>query len=374
MKSPKQSTKESMMEAAAGLTGKTDLSKTEPVQPVVSQTVTPAAPIIPPAKAPAATIEEIPVVKTPVVNAPLIVKSPLGEQVYGGTPIEQIKLTNFEDVKNFARDFAGVELKEVNDFVPLLNQLKEAQTKAAEADQYKQLIEAQTSILNNLPPDVSLIMNAAIQGEDYKTVINKLQRKTVMDYDKPFESQDPVKVVNFYTGKQHTKESFDALDETVKDTLLDAVKLKFENDRSELSNLEVNTKKATEERQKKFLASVESSIAKMVLSNPNMGKTEISRVKQIMLGGIADVLFTKDKTYTPEAAQRIAMMEYGEAAITAQSETIGQLVAKMSNQAVSDEQAKILLRSDKPQQHSAPVSGNAISAAVEQATGFLKKK
>jgi hypothetical protein len=365
MKSPKQSSRESMVEAAAGLTGKTDLSK--PIQPQV----TPVEPVQPAAQ-PAATTEQTPV--TPVVNAPITVKSPLGEQVYGGTPIEQIKLTSFEDVQNFARDFAGVELKEVNDFVPLLNQLKEAQTKAAEADQYKQLIEAQTSILNNLPPDVSLILNAAIQGEDYKTVINKLQRKTVMDYDKPFESQDPVKVVNFYTGKQHSKESFEALDEAVKDTLLDAVKLKFESDKSELSNLEVNTKKAKEERQKKFLASVESSIAKMVLSNPTMGKTEISRVKQIMLGGIADVLFTKDKTYTPEAAQRIAMMEYGEAAITAQSETIGQLVAKMSNQAVSDEQAKILMRSDRPQQHSAPVSGNAISAAVEQATSFLKKK
>jgi hypothetical protein len=365
---PKKSkeSKGSMLQAAAGLTGKTDLNK--PVEPKVAP-VEPVQPTAQPAvEPPVATTE-----KSAVVNAPITVKSPLGEQVYGGTPVKDVVLTSFTDVQNFARDYAGLELKEVKDLVPVFHQLKEAKEKAAEADQYKQLVEAQTSILNNLPPDVSLIMNAAIQGEDYKTVIQKLQRKSVMDYEKSFESQDPVRVVNFYTGKQHTKESFDALDETVKDTLLDAVKLKFESDKSELSNLEVNTKKATEERQKKFLASVESSIAKMVLSNPTMGKTEINRVKQIMLGGIADVLFTKDKTYTPEAAQRIAMMEYGEAAITAQSQTIGELVARMSNQAVSDEQAKILLRSDKPQQHAAPTGGNVIAQLVEQQTSFLKK-
>jgi hypothetical protein len=373
MRSPKQSTTESMMEAAAGLTGKADLNKpvqpvvapVEPVQPKVSQVVTPPA-----AAEPAAPTTE----KSPVVNAPVTVKSPLGEQVYGGTPVKDIVLTSFEDVKNFAKDYAGLELKDVKDLVPVFHQLKEAKEKAAEADQYKQLIEAQTSILNNLPPDVSLIMNAAIQGEDYKTVIQKLQRKSVMDYEKSFESQDPVKVVNFYTGKQHTKESFDALDETVKDTLLDAVKLKYDSDRNELSNLEVNTKKATEERQKKFLASVEFSIAKMVSSNPGMGRAEIDHVRQVMLGGISDVLFTKDRTYSPEAAEKLAMMEYGKAAITAQSETIGQLVAKMSGQAVSDETARILQRSDKPQQHNAPTGGNAISAAVEQATSFLKKK
>lgn len=375
-KKARQSDKESMLQAAAGITGKADLTKTEPVQPKVSQTVTPPAATEPAATTgymvaeptPASTTE-----KSPVVNSPITVKSPLGDVTYGGTPIKDVVLTNFADVQNFAKDYAGIELKDVKDLVPVFHQLKEAQEKAKEADQLKQIVETYTSTLNNLPPDVALIMNAAIQGEDHQAVINKLQRKTVMDYNKPFESQDPVKVVNFYTNKQHTKESFEALDEAVKDTLLDAIKLKFDTDRAELSNFEVNTKKATEERQKKFSASVESSIAKMVLSNPTMGRAEIDRVRQIMLGGIADVLFTKDKTYAPEAAERIALMEYGKAAITAQSQTIGELVARMTNQAVSDETAKILGRSDKPQQHGVPVGGNAIQAAVEKATSFLKK-
>jgi|WetSurSiteA1Bulk_404760.scaffolds.fasta_scaffold05562_2 hypothetical protein len=369
---PKKSTKESILAGAAGIAGKADLSKIGTVQPVVAP-VDPVQPSAQPTAQPATT-EQKPVVQAPVVNAPVTVKSPLGEQVYGGMPVKDIVLTSFTDVQNFARDYAGLELKEVKDLVPVFHQLKEAQEKAKEADQFKQIIETQTSILNNLPPDVALIMNAAIQGEDYKTVIQKLQRKTTLDYEKPFESQDPVRMVNLYTNKSHTKETFDALDETVKDTLLDAVKLKFDTDRNDLVNFEANTKKATEERQKRFSASVESSIAKMILSNPTMGKAEIDRVRQIMLYGIGDVLFTKEKTYSPDAAEKVALMEYGKAAITAQSQTIGELVARMSNQAVSDETAKLLMKSDKPQQHAAPTGTNIISQLVEQATSFVKKK
>jgi hypothetical protein len=346
-----------MKDAADGLIGKAEI-KITPEAAVVS-----AAPVV-----------ADPVIQGPVLGAPVIVKSPLGDQVYGGTPLKDVVLASFTDVQNFAKDYMGLEIKEVKDFVPLFAQFKTAKEQASQATELQKLVDGYSSTLDNLPSDVSLILGAAMQGEDYKPILQKMVQKTVIDYQKPFEAHDPVKLVNHYTGKAYTKETFDALDETAKSALSDSVKLKFDTDRTELLNFETNTKKATEQKQEKFLASVESSISAMLTSNPQMGKAAVDRVRQVMRYGIADVLFTKDKTYVPDAAEKIAFMEFGKETVAAQAQTIGDIVKKIQNQSASDVTEKILLRSDLPPIQGGGRSNNLIAAAVEEATSFLPKR
>jgi hypothetical protein len=351
---------ESMIAGAGGLTGG---------KPIVA-----AAPVV--AAAPAATAAPAAVVEPtpgPAIK-PIIVRTPLGDQVYGGVPVSSVKLSSFADVQAFAKDFAGVDIKDVQDFVPILTELKIAKEQADINAQLHKTVGDLTSTLDNLPKDVSLILTTAIQGGDYASVINNFQKRAVLNFDEPFNSQDPVKLVNHYTGKQYTKEAFDALEVTTKDALTDSVKLKFEAERNELLNFETNTKKATEEKQTKFRASVDASIAAWLTSNPHVGKAEVDRVRNRMLYGLTDVLFTNEKTYKPEAAEKVAMMEYGKATIAAQAETIGDIVKQISNKSDSQAVERILLKSDKP-----PVAGggrdnNLIAAEVAKATSWLKPK
>jgi hypothetical protein len=355
----------------SALAGAKGLIKEDPKAPVV------AAPAASAAQAPATAPVTAPATSTAApVNPAIVINTPLGTQTYGGAPIESVKLTSFDDVQKFAKEYAGVELKEVQDFVPLLANLKQSKEQAAKAAELQKQVETFTSTVENLPKEVSLILNAAISGGDYMAVITNLNKKAALAFDKPFESQDQLKLVEYYTGKPLTKESFDALDETTRDFLTTSVKLKYDTDRESVLNFETNTKKATEERQTKFLASVEASINAMLASNPNMDKTAVAEVKKTMLYGLSEELFAKDKTYVPEAAEKIAMLKYGKQTIAAQTQTIGDIVKRITNESVSKATEKILLKSDAPIMTSGAAVGdnNLIAAEVARATNWLPNK
>jgi hypothetical protein len=96
-----------MVDAAAGLIS--PKASKEVIAGAPAASVTPA---VDDAAAAAAKVKD-------VVAAPLVIKSPLGDQVFGGVPVSEVKLTSFADVSAFAKDYAGVEIKTVQDFVPV---------------------------------------------------------------------------------------------------------------------------------------------------------------------------------------------------------------------------------------------------------------
>lgn len=311
-----------------------------------------------------------------VVAAPVVVKSPLGDQVYGGTPVSEIKLTSFEDVAAFAKDYAGVELKTVQDFVPVFGQLKELQKSAAEAVSLQKTVDTYKSTLDNLPKDVSLILNAAIQGVDHMPIIQKLQQKALFDFEKPITAHDEVDLINHYTGKTYTKETLDKLEPDAQEALMDVVKLKYKVDQDDYANLKVNTQSAIDNRQKAFRASVESSIAQMLVSNPKVDKTTVERVRQIMMNDLGESLFTKERTYLPDAAEKIAYMTFGKQIVTAQAQTIGDLVKKIRAEGESSATEKLLMRSDQPplRGSGAPGDKNVLRTIVDKETSFIHAK
>jgi hypothetical protein len=314
-------------------------------------------------------------VKVPEKINPVVVKTPLGEQVFGGTPVESVQLKSFEDVVAFAKDYAGVEIKDVQDFVTVFNNLKDLRKQAEDLPRLQKTVDTYRSTLDNLPKEVSLILNAAIQGEDHMPIIRKLQQKDVFDFTKPFDAHDPLEVVNHYTKKQYTQETLDALPPEAQEALMDVSKLRYKSDQDDFMNMQSNVKKATEERQNKFQASVESSISQMLVNNPGMGKEAVERVRQIMSYGLSDALFTKDRTYLPDAAEKLAFLEFGKQIVNAQKQTIGDLVAKIRSEAEGKTTERILLRSDKPVLKGGGLQDkNFVQAAVEKETAFLKAK
>jgi hypothetical protein len=335
-------------------------------------TAAPTAPAIAMA-APAATTAPAGTVTAPIIN-PIVVNTPLGQQTYGGTPMAQVELKTFQDVQKFTKDYLGEELKEVKDFVPFLAKVKTLQEQAGQVAELQKVVDNYKSNLESLPPEVVTILDAAVNNGDYKAVINNFQKKSALDYSKPFSSQDPIALANLYTSKQYTKETFDALDESSRSALSDSVKMKFDADRTEVLNFENNNKIAIQQKQKAFSDSIDTSISKFLSSNPHVDKAAVTEIKKVMQYGLSDSLFTKDKTYAPDAAEKIAMMLYGKQTIAAQAETIGDIVKKMTGAGVTQETERILLRSDKPQTQQGAPATNVHAQMVKEATSWLPNR
>jgi hypothetical protein len=358
---PKEST--NMQDAAEGLMGTPKVATQTAQAPVNSPTPTStAAPVVAASATPA-----------PTVN-PIVVKSAFGDQIYGGVPVEQVDLKTFQDVQKFAKEFIGADIKEVKDFVPLFTQVKDWQSKATQTAELQKVVDNYRASIESLPKEVVLILDTAIQNGDYKAVITNLQKKSALDYTKAFSDQDLIHLANLYTSKSYTKETFDALEESSRSALTDSVRMKFDAERTEVLNFENNHKIATDQKLKSFQTSVDASISALVASNPGMDKAAIAEIKKAMQYGLSDVLYTKDKTYAPDAAEKVAMMLYGKQTITAQRETIGDIVKKISAQSETQVTERILLRSDRPTVSTGAPSDNLIAQMVAKATDFLPQK
>jgi len=92
-----------------------------------------------------------------------------------------------------------------------------------------------------------------------------------------------------------------------------------------------------------------------------------------MNGELHGTLFTQENTYRPEAAERLAMQEYGAETILAQSHTISDLVTKHTAAGKSLATEQILQRSDQRTLTGAGVApgDNAVAEEVKRATNFM---
>jgi len=309
-------------------------------------------------------------------NAPIVVKSPLGDQVFGVPPATEVKLSSFADIAAYAKDVLGEEIKDIQDFATFFPKIKEMRDAAAKFENTEKELNTYKNAINNLPPDVSLILTAALQGQDHMPIIQKLTQKAVVDFDKPFASHDTLNLINHYTGKGFTKETFDTLDPSVQEALKSVAEVKYKADQDEYGSIKSNVKSAAEVRQKTFQASVDSSIAQMMANNPKMDKASIERVRQIMTSGLASSLFTSDKTYLPDAAEKIAYLEFGKQIVAEQVKTIGDIVSQIRSQTESETIENIVMKSDKPiiTGGSGNISKNVLDAEVKKATGFLNAR
>jgi hypothetical protein len=308
--------------------------------------------------------------------APVVVKSPLGDQVFGVPAATEVKLSSFADIAAYAKDVLGEEIKDIQDFATFFPKIKEMRDAAAKFENTEKELNTYKNAINNLPPDVSLILTAALQGQDHMPIIQKLTQKAVVDFDKPFASHDTLNLINHYTGKGFTKETFDTLDPSVQEALKSVAEVKYKADQDEYGSIKSNVKSAAEVRQKTFQASVDSSIAQMMANNPKMDKASIERVRQIMTSGLASSLFTSDKTYLPDAAEKIAYLEFGKQIVAEQAKTIGDIVSQIRSQTESETIENIVMKSDKPiiTGGSGNISKNVLDAEVKKATGFLNAR
>jgi len=309
----------------------------------------------------------------PKVVEPIVVETPLGKKVFGEPSPQDIKIEKLEDIQKIAETY-GLNLENPEKIVDFLKEYKDVkekivdlQNKASQLDNYNRIIDA-------LPADVKAVLNAALIGQDYKTVVRKIVESERMDYSKPFEQHNVREIVNMFSPRKYTKAEYDELDESVRQSLEEAAKIRYETERQNYLNQIQAINQESIRRQQAFEQSVEQSLAYLKANNPGIGEAQLRRVREIMTQDLHASLFNPDQTYRIDAAEKIAMLEFGKETIQKQEQTIGDLVKKYVSQGMAKATEEILLQADKRLQSSGGDLSNEdlMKQIVERETSFLK--
>jgi len=270
----------------------------------------------------------------------------------------------------------GINFRDSKELVNLFKEYNNVKTKLPEYEKKAIQLENYNRILEGLPDEVKAILNAAIFGQDYKSIIQQTAKAAEIDYSKPFEQLNERDLINKYSSKIYTKDDFDNMDVAVYNSLKEAAKLRYEAERQNfLSNIQRQNEVA-KARQRAFEESIERSIARLKANNPNMGEAQVNRVKDIMMYDLHAALFNPDQTYREDAAEKIAMLEFGKETIQKQEETIGDLVKKYVAQGYTQATESILLNAQNQTLKSGGDTStqDLIRQIVERETAFLKAR
>lgn len=310
----------------------------------------------------------------PAAAETVVVDTPFGKKVYGVKPEgeKDVVLSSFEDVKAFANAF-NIELKDVNDLQGFIKEYDKLKAGLVAASATKSQLDNYERSLKGLPTEVSMILDAALNNQDYGTIISSIAERGVLNFEKGFSDYPEHDLINHYSDTKYDKDEFKEMDEQQYKALRMMANTRYDTDKLTYNNNIATQQRAADLTKTNFDQSVEASIAQLKTNNPDIGEVQIQRIRNIMNGELHGTLFTQENTYRPEAAERLAMQEYGAETILAQSHTISDLVAKHTAKGKSDATEQILQRSDQRTLTGAGVApgDNAVSEEVKRATSFM---
>jgi hypothetical protein len=303
---------------------------------------------------------------------PVVVDTPFGKKVYGETGGKEGKLESFEDVQLFAKAF-DLNLENVEDLRAVIKGIGSVPALVKQVGAQQSAINAHEANLRALPQEVKTIMDAAMNKKDYGQVISMMATKSGLDYKQSFNSYNEKDMINRYSDKKYSEEEFSEMEAAQYKAVKSLAQVRYETDKSTFDARVAEEQRFTDARNQSFSLSVESSIARLKENNPDMGEPQINRVRQIMTSDLHNTLFNTDETYKPDAAERIAMQEFGKEAILAQQHTIGDLVNKFRAEGATQATEQTLLRSDNnvPVSPGAAPVANRIADEVKRQTDFI---
>ena len=301
---------------------------------------------------------------------PIVVDTPFGKKTIGEQA--DVVMETLEDVQKFAKDY-GFEINDVKDFKKVFDQYKELNNKAQEGEQYKQQYEQYDNIFKSFPEEVSAVVYAHLNGQDYREVLKTLN--SPIDYSKPFDEHGTLNLVNQYSENNFDKETWDELDESMRKSLVNMAKRSYQNEQVKYKETLTKPQKTAEEFQKKFSKSVDESITQLRSTYPDMDKSQIERVRQLMVNDLHGSLFNPDNTYRNDAAVKVAMQEFGPSTISKFEHTLADVVAMHERRGESKAHEQLISRSDKPDETGRNVADRTqeVSQYVDQMTSFLNK-
>jgi hypothetical protein len=253
----------------------------------------------------------------------------------------------------------------VNDASKFFSSVETWRSQAQEGSELKREYEALTADLQALPMDLRASIEMWASGEDYTKALTMTQR---LDFSGDFTKQDPESLVQHYFGEQYDEITSEFKDGDISDT-------EYQNRIKLLANstkrLFVDDKKALEKEREDFLTRQKTesdnlkktallSVENLSKAYPNFSKSEVSKIRGILVEGKSDNLFMNaDGTYKEDAAELVAYAMYGKKMLESVKKLAQRQGESMANQKIVDSSPKQL----RKQKASGPNQGQVPQAA-----------
>ena len=253
----------------------------------------------------------------------------------------------------------------VNDASKFFSSVETWRSQAQEGSELKREYEALTADLQALPMDLRASIEMWASGEDYTKALTMTQR---LDFSGDFTKQDPESLVQHYFGEQYDEITSEFEDGDISES-------EYQNRIKLLANstkrLFVDDKKALEKEREDFLnrqRNEHESLKKTALLSvenlskayPNFSKSEVSKIRSILVEGKADNLFMNaDGTYKEDAAELVAYAMYGKKMLESVKKLAQRQGESVANQKIVDSSPKQL----RKQKASGPNQGQVPQAA-----------
>ena len=253
----------------------------------------------------------------------------------------------------------------VNDASKFFSSVETWRNQAQEGSELKREYEALTADLQALPMDLRASIEMWASGEDYTKALTMTQR---LDFSGDFTKQDPESLVQHYFGEQYDEITSEFEDGDISES-------EYQNRIKLLANstkrLFVDDKKALEKEREDFLNRQRNesenlkktallSVENLSKAYPNFSKSEVSKIRSILVEGKADNLFMNaDGTYKEDAAELVAYAMYGKKMLESVKKLAQRQGESVANQKIVDSSPKQL----RKQKASGPNQGQVPQAA-----------
>jgi hypothetical protein len=205
----------------------------------------------------------------------------------------------------------------VNDASKFFSSVDTCRNQAQEGSEVKKEYEALTADLQAMPSDIRMAVQLWANGEDHTTAFTSSQR---LDFSGDYKGQDPESLVQHYFGEQ-----YDELTTSLEDG--DISESEFDNSVRLLANstkrLFAEDKQALEKEREEFTNRQKNefqnlkktallSVENLSKAYPSFSKSEVAKIRTILVEGKAENLFVNaDGTYKEDAAELVAYAMYG---------------------------------------------------------------
>lgn len=175
-------------------------------------------------------------------------------------------------------------------------------------DKYEGLVES----INALPKELAVAVGAAIEGKDWKSLVNSSQ---AVNYEKSFSdmsADEKIKVHNYYFPDDALQPGADITDK-VTSKMMKAAEVKFSAEKSLAEQQAALRTQQASEKETKFKSSIDSSIAALKQEFPSFRKKDLDAAEEIAkTTGIHSLFFNKDGTMKPDGMKRLVFALNGQ--------------------------------------------------------------
>ena len=260
------------------------------------------------------------------------------------TKVEKEVQLTFEPTKEMQK---FIESKYgVKDVAKFFSSADTWRNQAQESSELRRELDLLTSDLQAMPVEIRQAVTMWANGQDYTAAFNQSQR---LDFSSDFSRQDPENLVQHYLSEQYDellerlekgKIDEDDFDDRIK-LLAGSTKRMFNSDKEALDN---ERDQFTQRQKEEFQAMKKSalvSVENLSKAYPNFSKTEVARIRNILVEGKIDNLFTKaDGLYNDDAAELVAYAMYGKKMLESIKKGAERRGESKANQRIVDTSAK----------------------------------